>query len=787
MAQDTSSSDWLRVLLSAFFSRMRFVLLVSLACAVAAGLSSYLLPAVYTGGFSILIKAPEFDQSSIGDAADISVRPGTVEGNVIADEYHILLSQGLAGAIADAYGVTKPLPPGYIRSALPGSLKTFRFPWRKKDSAGQREALSTYFLERVVVTPEPKSDIIKVRMEHHDRDFLEKALKLYAREYLDYRKKIWFSQDAQQFFGGQADRSLQEWKSLNEELLSLKSGVHKIDPSLEKIGLEGQISKNVSRLQTLQVELDQRRGQLAILRELAPEDAITFFNDYTKDNRLFWQLNVDVGVAKAKLQELLKNHMEHSPLVKKANIQLFGLYKEYKRLIESLVKNSISMLETEYDALMKNNEKNGGRIIDLERVDQKIEILQKNIKLFDQQYEVYEDRAMASKVQDLSRIALGASVRILSPPSVRHTPVWPNRNALVVVAAILGFFLTLIAVVSVWMMKDSFHFPEDVSGYLGLPVLTSFALESGLGDDYGPPDRPLPAKLLETDTQELPAPRSRPMGYALLVFLSMGVAGWVIGTTLWPVWEEYQQANALPSRFETAIRLPIPASSKDDPALVTVNSVTPAIASPGSVTQGPSQISEPIAIIESGDPATASAQGVESEEAADPTEVDTSVESAPALLPKVNLAVFALPSSNPGTRSFADKAPMEDDKEVATKPAQGVSPSTKETTKQATAKFGLGSSKSSPTRTAPSNAPPINSLPRYFVQFGSFQNHYRAEALRNKLAQQGYSARIPTIVNKTSGRQWFSVRADFENLDKATEARNAFLTQGGPRPVLGKQ
>ncbi len=787
MAQDTSSSDWLRVLLSAFFSRMRFVLLVALACAVAAGLSSYLLPAVYTGGFSILIKAPEFDQSLLNDNADISVRPGTVEGNVIADEYHILLSQGLAGAIADAYGVTKPLPPGYIRSALPGSLKHIRFPWRKKDSVGQRESLSTYFLNHVVVTPEPKSDIIKVKMEHHDRGFLENILKLYAEEYLHYRKTIWFSQDAQQFFGDQANKSLQEWTALNEELLALKSSFQRIGPNLEKTGLEGQISRNVSRFQALLVELDQLHGQLATLRELPPRDAITFFNDYTKGNRLFWQLKEDIGKATAKKQELLKDHTDNSPLVRKANLQLQGLHKEYKRIIESLIKNSISMLETEYDALTKNNENNSNRILELERSEQQISVLQKRIMLFEQQYEVYEDKAMASKVQDLSRIALGASVRILSPPSVRNTPVWPNRNALVIVAAILGFFLTLIAVVSVWMIKDSFHFPEDVSGYLGLPVLTSFALESGLGDDYGPPDRPLPAKLLETDTQELPVPRSRPMGYALLVFLSMGVAGWVIGTTLWPVWEEYQQANASPSRFETAIRLPIPASSKNDPALVAVNSVTPAIASPGSVTQGPSQISEPIAIIESGDPATASAQGGESEEAADPTEVDTSVESAPALLPKVNLAVFALPSSNPGARSFADKAPMEDDKEVATKPAQGVSPSTKETTKQATATSGSGSSKSSPTRTAPSNAPPINSLPRYFVQFGSFQNHYRAEALRDKLAQQGYSARIPTIVNKTSGRQWFSVRADFEDLDKATEARNAFLTRGGPRPVLGKQ
>ncbi|MEE8343383.1 MAG: hypothetical protein V3R51_06225, partial [Gammaproteobacteria bacterium] len=78
MDQDTSSSDWLRVLLSAFFSRMRTVLLATLACAVVAGLSSYLLPEVYTGGFSILIKAPEIDRSAFDDNADITIRPGSI-------------------------------------------------------------------------------------------------------------------------------------------------------------------------------------------------------------------------------------------------------------------------------------------------------------------------------------------------------------------------------------------------------------------------------------------------------------------------------------------------------------------------------------------------------------------------------------------------------------------------------------------------------------------------------------------------------------------------------------
>ncbi len=793
MAQDTSSSDWLRVLLSAFFSRMRFVLLVALACAVAAGLSSYLLPAVYTGSFSILVKAPEIDQSSIGDNADISVRPGTVETNVIADEYHILRSEGLAGAIADAYGVSKPLPPGYIRSALPRSLQHIRLPWRKKDPSNQRDSLSTYFLAHVVVTPELKSDIIKVKMDHHDRDFLENTLKLYAQEYLNYRKTIWFSQDAQQFFGDQANKSLQEWTALNEELLALKSGLHKIDPNLEKIGLERQITENVSRFQGLLVELDQRHSQLTTLRELPPQDAITFFNNYTKDNRLFWQLKEDIGKATAKKQELLKDHMENSPLVQKANIQLQGLYKEYKRLIESLIKNSISMLQTEHDALIKNNEKNSDRIIELERVEQRISVLQKQIMLFEQQYEVYESKAMTSKVQDLSRNALGAAVRIMSPPSVRSTPIWPNRSALVIVAAILGFFLTLIAVVSVWMMKDSFHFPEDVSGYLGLPVLTSFALESGLDDDYDPPDRPLPAKLSGPDDQEVPTSRARPMGYALLVFLSMGVGGWVIGTTLWPVWQEYQQANALPNRIETAIQRPVPAPSKDNTTLVSVTSVTPAgqaasqertKARPDAATQAPPETTEPDPGNKTAEPMTAPVQGKGSEKTVNPAEVSASVESAPALLPKVNLAVFGLPSSNrDAPAQSADKAPIEAAKVAAVEPATDVSPSVKETA----VTTGSGATASVPAGTASSSDSPSKPLPPYFVQFGSFQNHYHAQVLRDKLALQGYAVRIPTITNKTSGQQWFSVRADFKDLDQATAARNAYLTQGGPRPVLGRQ
>ena len=164
-------------------------------------------------------------------------------------------------------------------------------------------------------------------------------------------------------------------------------------------------------------------------------------------------------------------------------------------------------------------------------------------------------------------------------------------------------------------------------------------------------------------------------------------------------------------------------------------------------------------------------------------EATASVESAPALLPKVNLAVFGLPSRDhdaPG--KSAHKTPSKGNKKATVEPAQGVSPSAKQTAKQTTATTGSGTTKS-----GPAGMPSSKPLLRYFVQFGSFQDHYRAEALRSKLAQQGYAVRIPTITNKASGQRWFSVRADFEELDKATEARNAFLTQGGPRPVLGKQ
>ncbi len=475
---DNHSSEWPRTALMLLFARARMIVAVGIVCAIGAFVAATVMPAIYKGGFSILIKAPEVDLSLVGQNADIVFKPGQVAGNLVSDEFQILTSYGLAEAVAQAYlAGGKALPgsdgrrSGLLARLLPDDSEAVK---RGGPGTDEVQRLAARLNAKLIITPVMKSDVIKVEMRDHDRRFLERILTLFASEYLSYRRKIWFNADAREFYVKQADASREEWVRMLDHMRELKSETNEIAPAVEKVELEKRMAANVGRLEELSVRIAKTAAQLGQLRGLRPGQALTFLSEETGDNRLFWQLKTDIAEAVSKREELSKNHLKKSPAMRKMAQHLSGLYREYKALTESLLENNIQTLKAERDAIMTSNTNVHERLLDLDHFAGEAGVLEQQSDLLRRRYELYKNKAMEIDVQNRLLSASDGAIRIISPPMVGLNPVWPNTPVLVIAATVLGLFLTLLVTIVQWMLKDTFSLPEEISSDLALPILASF-------------------------------------------------------------------------------------------------------------------------------------------------------------------------------------------------------------------------------------------------------------------------------------------------------------------------
>ena len=475
---DDHSTEWLRTALILLFARARIIAAVGILCAIGAFVAATVMLAIYKGGFSILIKAPEVDLSLIGQNADVVFKPGQVSGNLVSDEFQILTSYGLAEAVAQAYlAGDRTLPassarrPGLLSWLLPDDSAADSSMVSKTDSVQQ---LAARLNSKLVITPVMKSDVIKVEMKEHDPRFLEQILTLFASEYLSYRRKIWFNADARGFYLKQADASREEWVRMLDHMREMKSETNEIAPAVEKVELEKRLAANVGKLEELSVRIAKTSAQMDHLRNLEPGQALTFLNEETSDNRLFLQLKADIAEAVAKREELAKNHLKKSPAMRKMVLHLSGLYKEYKALMENLLENNMQTLKAERDAIMASNTNVRERLLDLGQFAGEAGVLEQQVDLLRRRYETYKNKAMEIDVQNRLLRASDGAVRIISPPMVGLKPVWPNTPVLVIAATILGVFLTLLVIIVQWLLKDTFTLPEEVPRDLAVPVLASF-------------------------------------------------------------------------------------------------------------------------------------------------------------------------------------------------------------------------------------------------------------------------------------------------------------------------
>ena len=475
--------EWIRPVITAFFAHWRLMLIVPAACVILTLGACMLLPPLYSGGFSLLVKAPEINRTSMESGTNIVMRPGLVLENVIVDEIKILQSHQLFLKVARTLieeniavgGFWDAVGSKYLATDSPISNEvTYERPKSK-----EIEALTATLESLYVVAPAKGSDIIEITIRHYDPRVMRSILNCYLRAYFQLREAVWFNSDAPDFFQAASDSYYLKWQELLNERLNLKQETTALDPTREKDRLIEKQAANAAEIYDLQAAVKDLQTQLDRLKTLSPEQSLTFLHQETVNDKLFSELKLQIAVFQAQRAKLLGDFNQQASLVKKVNYQLEELYRRYYRQLFALIKNKMARVQTRMTVLRSGLAEVKKKLVELDRYENRLQLLNKKIELNLKQYFEHGNKALEFKQQKDFRKNV-ATVNVVSQPFVHLQPHWPRPAILVPLAFVLGIFLSLLGVFFLRSMKNAYLLPEEIRRDLNLPVLASYIYRNDL-------------------------------------------------------------------------------------------------------------------------------------------------------------------------------------------------------------------------------------------------------------------------------------------------------------------
>lgn len=481
-----SFSEWMRILLTGFFAWLRLFLIVPLGCGILTAAVCMTLPPVYSGGFSILVKAPEVDKTSLESGTSVVVRPGEHMENVISDEIYILQSQDIYRNIARTIETQEVLAgywsalriPGWMASPFTGVkklnawLKSRRGDTPQKAAVSPVESIAAVVESMSAVQQQVGSDVIEVRLKHHHPQLLRVLLDAYLKAYQNLRDQVWFNKNAVDFFQTRTDEYYEQWQKLFDELLDLKTNWDLTDPAREKVELQKLLMRYMSDIITFETTLKEYESQLQLVKSLSPEESLTFMPERIGVDPLFKDVKMGIAAVKADRSRLLRDFQPQASVVHKMDFQLTDLYHQYQNLLTRYLENQISRTRISLQAASEVLDPTKVRLRDLDRYGQQVALLEQKADLYRKQYAAHGERAMNAQLQKELRKTV-SSVEVVSQPFVNPISVWPNKKLLVILSVMLGFLLTGFFTVVMQLMGDSYNLPEEVTQDLDLPVLAS--------------------------------------------------------------------------------------------------------------------------------------------------------------------------------------------------------------------------------------------------------------------------------------------------------------------------
>lgn len=472
LEQEAEEEIHLRDYLHVLLRRKWIVLAFFVSVVVTVTLSTFMMKPLYKSSVTLRIDKEDPNVLTFKDVYQIE----RADEDYYQTQYQVLRSRNIAKRVIRKLDLDQH--PEFLSSrgtstasAILGSLS----PSGGKDDDpimedGVETRLIDAFGERLEVTPERKSQLVKVSFISHNPEFSKKVSNTIAETYIDFNIESKFdaTQRARKWLQGQIEIMKAKVETSEEKLNEYSAGNEMIflDENKDK---ESLLTQKLSELSTALSEATADRIQKEAIYNQIKESGAE--NPIVSDNPLILELKNEYATLEAEYSNQLKIYKPEYPKMKSLKSQMVAISKR----IQEERGNIIKSIESDFNAALKReeylaqafvDEKN--RALDFQRRTVQYQILKREV---DTNKELYNNLLQRLKEVGVSATMTATNIQILDRAELPRAPFKPKKALNVLLSIIVGLMGGVGLAFFVEYLDNTVKDTQEIERRMHLPTL----------------------------------------------------------------------------------------------------------------------------------------------------------------------------------------------------------------------------------------------------------------------------------------------------------------------------
>lgn len=360
---------------------------------------------------------------------------------------------------------------------------------------GKYPRYEDYVEKRITTSPFKNTEILQVKMKGKTPEDAQKANELLVGSFL--RRITMLSRTEQTATKGfledrvkaakedldKAETALQNYKAANK-IISPSDNAKLFADRIADI--EKQAAANQVELEAAQARLSAINGQLGASGALAA------------DNRTIQQYNTELAKLEAERISYVDKYTEKHPRMIELNDQIDKLKQKIRQEVgkvaalqapsdnmvhQNLIagkfqsEGEVAVARQKAEALQQIINQNNLELEMLPEVEKGYVKVARDAQVANELYVMLAKRLEESKVAE---VMAPNNVQVVDQPTLPEKPISPRKGRTLILAALLGMFLSSAFTVAQELMNRTIRTEDDVKNYLGLPVMGAIPDEASM-------------------------------------------------------------------------------------------------------------------------------------------------------------------------------------------------------------------------------------------------------------------------------------------------------------------
>ncbi|MBI5195716.1 MAG: GumC family protein [Nitrospirae bacterium] len=461
--------DYRKELLTVLFAQKRLIVAVTVFVFTCAVLIAFFWPPTYASYGTVLIKIKrQFKNPEALEKSDIRYSPVTPED--LSSEVEILTSHDVIEMTIDSLkkrNLYRPEGGGFLNISL---LLDIILPDKQSDKKQFNKEV--YNIKKKLQTKVVEvSNAIEVTFHSNDPAYAVTFLDALLNEYIKYRMKIYYPDEAETYFtkgaggfGEEIDKKRKDWISMIEK--------NKISDPSEELKNNLLIKKELeTQLNTLRNSAIEKKMQIEYLETALKKEGIQFFSfiDKSAIANLSTSLQ-DIFMEYGKVLRVYTQSSDKASPVEKQMRDTLNVLRSEIRIYKDGLASELETLNKQIAAIKNEISNIVNWNVELQKQNITTQKIQFEMDLLKQSYDTFSKRREEAVQGSTSPTSMHIS--ILSKAFLSNGPVFPKK----IIVIPLGFIIGLLMGCSLAFVKEYFdHTFKKISDAekMGLRVIFS--------------------------------------------------------------------------------------------------------------------------------------------------------------------------------------------------------------------------------------------------------------------------------------------------------------------------